>query len=81
MSMKRAHPAKHEVRKGKAVGPDYDQNRYRNPVGAEMDHTFNASSDKTIAEYGDKTIASPNGTTFSPPLTVNHGYESLWKGK
>lgn len=72
--MKRAHPAKHEVRKSVKVGPNYPESLYNIPWGGEMDHDHGSTTDKTIK--------SMNGTTFVPPLGLNNGYDELWtKGK
>jgi hypothetical protein len=71
MSVTRSRPGDPNVRKGKEVGPDYPEDRFRNPVGAGLDSTF--------GNHKDKAICSPNDTTFGgADLPMNDKYDSLW---
>jgi hypothetical protein len=72
--MKRGHPGGNKARNTKKVGPDYPEELYRLPWGAEMD-SFHG--DKT-----GKTMHTPNATTFAPEIPLHEkGYDELWKGK
>lgn len=71
MSVTRGRPGDHAVRKGKEVGPDYPDDRFRNPVDAGLDTTF--------GNHDDKSICSPNSTTFGgADLPLHESYDSNW---
>jgi len=61
------------VRKGKAVGPDYDGELYRNPFAAGLDHE---SGDTTT-----KTLDSPSATPTGVGIPLYHNYDKNWEGK
>jgi hypothetical protein len=60
------------IRKSRAVGPDYDESRYENPVGAGLDHNFGSKEAKSMD--------TPNGTTFAPDIPLSKNYDGLWDG-
>jgi hypothetical protein len=74
MAAERSRPGSHSVRKGKAVGPDYPEARYRNPFDDERDHYTGGE--------GEKTLYSPVNTPSGIPSELHHGYNDYWeKGK
>ncbi len=74
MSMKRGRPGNPEVRSGKSVGPDYPEERFRNP--------FNGPGiDSTYGSEDSKTLLSPTATVEGPGIPLNHSYDDNWDGK
>lgn len=74
MSMKRGRPGSPGVRKGSAVGPDYAEERFRNPfVGPGLDEQYGTE--------GEKTLVSPSDTVSGNGIGVRHEYDELWEGK
>jgi len=75
MSVKRSRPGHHEVRKGRAVGPDYPEENFANPWNMGIDH-----------EYGDTTSKTLEGPTSTPagPADGHDAlgeYDKLWDGR
>lgn len=71
--MKKGIPGTGRERKSSCVGPDYPEERYRNPFAAGLD-----------SEYGnehEKTLCSPANTPGGPGVGLNGGYDELWEGK
>lgn len=75
MAMKRSQPKSPAVRKSSCVGPDYEEIRYRNPVGDGVHGDFGS--------HDEKAIFSEAGSTFDgggAPLAKGK-YNPLWEGK
>ena len=74
MAAKRSRPGNPAVRKGKNVGPDYPNERYRNPYnGAGLDYESGSSDTKTME--------SPSATIEGPGIGLDHNYDKYWEGK
>ena len=74
MSMTRGRPGSGSVRKTKEVGPDYPDERFRNPFnGPGIDSQYGSDTSKTLD--------SPTATAEGPGIPLNHEYDKYWEGR
>lgn len=72
MAFKRGRPGNPAVRGGKAVGPDYPEENFRNP--------FNMGIDGEYGSTGEKTLCSPVSSTLEGAgLPLHDNYNALFE--
>lgn len=71
MSVKRSRPGNPAVRKGKNIGPDYPEDRFRNPVNAGIDKEFGSEESKTLY--------SPTSLPAGDDVPMKGDYDRYWE--
>lgn len=70
--MKRGRPGSPSVRKGKAVGPDYPEEYFRNPPNAGIDEEYGSTETKTL----DSPTSTPAGMDIEK--NPDSSYDDYW---